>query len=83
MSEPQERVAVACPSCSPDLDTVHEVLTTGGGHATVPGVEVEFQLEADGVVLAATETHPFVSEAHRYPPQFGLACCERGGYSTQ
>ncbi|MFC7044571.1 HVO_0476 family zinc finger protein [Halobacteriaceae archaeon GCM10025711] len=35
MSEPQERVAVACPSCSPDLDTVHEVLTTGGGHATV------------------------------------------------
>jgi len=30
-----ERVAVACPSCSPDLETVHEVLTTGGGQATI------------------------------------------------
>jgi len=30
-----ERVAVACPSCSPTLETVHEVLTTGGGQATV------------------------------------------------
>ena len=35
MTETQERVAVACPSCSPDLETVHEVLTTGGGHATI------------------------------------------------
>jgi len=35
MSESAERVAVACPSCSPDLETVHEVLTTGGGHATI------------------------------------------------
>jgi len=30
-----ERVPVACPACSPDLETVHEVLTTGGGRATV------------------------------------------------
>ena len=35
MTETAERVPVACPSCSPDLETVHEVLTTGGGHATV------------------------------------------------
>jgi len=35
MTESAERVAVACPSCSPDLETVHEVLTTGGGRATV------------------------------------------------
>ncbi|WP_123536698.1 HVO_0476 family zinc finger protein [Halosimplex salinum] len=35
MTESTERVAVACPSCSPDLETVHEVLTTGGGHATI------------------------------------------------
>ncbi|MFC7141396.1 HVO_0476 family zinc finger protein [Halosimplex aquaticum] len=35
MTETTERVAVACPSCSPDLETVHEVLTTGGGHATI------------------------------------------------
>jgi uncharacterized Zn finger protein len=35
MTETTERAAVACPSCSPDLETVHEVLTTGGGHATI------------------------------------------------
>jgi uncharacterized Zn finger protein len=35
MTESAERVAVACPSCSPSLETVHEVLTTGGGHATI------------------------------------------------
>jgi uncharacterized Zn finger protein len=35
MTETTERVGVACPSCSPDLETVHEVLTTGGGAATV------------------------------------------------
>ena len=35
MTETAERAAVACPSCSPDLETVHEVLTTGGGRATV------------------------------------------------
>lgn len=30
-----EQVGLPCPSCSPDLETVHEVLTTGGGKATV------------------------------------------------
>ncbi|MFC3478174.1 HVO_0476 family zinc finger protein [Halobacterium litoreum] len=30
-----EHVPVECPSCSPDLETVHEVLTTGGGQATI------------------------------------------------
>ena len=35
MTETAERAAVACPSCSRDLETVHEVLTTGGGRATV------------------------------------------------
>ena len=35
MTETAERAAVACPSCSPDLETVHEVLTSGGGRATV------------------------------------------------
>jgi uncharacterized Zn finger protein len=35
MTESAERVAVTCPSCSPDLETVHEVLTTGGGTATI------------------------------------------------
>ncbi|MFB6106708.1 MAG: HVO_0476 family zinc finger protein [Halobacteriaceae archaeon] len=33
--EATERVAVACPGCSPDEQTVHEVLASGGGRATV------------------------------------------------
>jgi len=35
MSETAERVALTCPSCSPELETVHEVLKEGGGWATV------------------------------------------------
>ena len=35
MSEIPDRVPTPCPSCSPDLETVHEVLTEGGGHLTV------------------------------------------------
>ncbi|MFB6069460.1 MAG: HVO_0476 family zinc finger protein [Halanaeroarchaeum sp.] len=39
MSHQQDRVGVVCPSCSPDLETVHEVLSTGGGRATVKCTE--------------------------------------------
>lgn len=35
MSETQDRRAVECPSCSPELETVHEVLSPGGGSVTV------------------------------------------------
>ncbi|SEH16960.1 Uncharacterized Zn-finger protein [Natronorubrum sediminis] len=37
MNDIPDRVPTACPSCSPDLETVHEVLTTteGGGTVTV------------------------------------------------
>ncbi len=35
MTETQDRLATACPSCSPDLETVHEVLSPGGGSLTV------------------------------------------------
>ena len=34
MTETTERVPLTCPGCSPDLETVHEVLRPGG-HATV------------------------------------------------
>lgn len=30
MSEPSDRVALPCPACSPDVDTVHEILHQGG-----------------------------------------------------
>jgi predicted Zn finger-like uncharacterized protein len=39
MTEVAERVAVSCPSCSPEFEAVHEVLTTGGGQATVKCTE--------------------------------------------
>lgn len=41
MTEQAERVAIACPSCSPDAETVHEVLSTGGGLFTVRCTECD------------------------------------------
>jgi len=38
---PPDRVAVPCPSCSPDIETVHEVLSTGGGQATIRCTDCE------------------------------------------
>ncbi len=35
MNDIPDRVPTACPSCSPELETVHEVLTEGGGALTV------------------------------------------------
>lgn len=40
MNETRERVGVACPACSPDLETVHEVLKPGG-QATVRCTECD------------------------------------------
>lgn len=34
-AEAGEQLPIECPSCSPDLETVHDVLTTGGGKVTV------------------------------------------------
>ncbi|MFW6265372.1 MAG: HVO_0476 family zinc finger protein [Halanaeroarchaeum sp.] len=60
MSHQQDRVGIACPACSPDLETVHEVLSTGGGRATVrctecdhvhkTGIERERTVERDVVI---------------------------------
>jgi uncharacterized Zn finger protein len=41
MNDTTERVAVACPGCSPRVETVHEVLSTGGGQATVRCTECQ------------------------------------------
>ena len=41
MSQQQDRVGIPCPACSPDLETVHEVLSTGGGRATVRCTECD------------------------------------------
>jgi predicted Zn finger-like uncharacterized protein len=59
MNETAERVAVACPSCSPDLEVVHEVLKMGGhatvrctecGHTHKVKVETEREIETDVVI---------------------------------
>jgi uncharacterized Zn finger protein len=43
MSDTQvpDRVAIACPSCSPGVETVHETLSTGGGQVTVRCTECD------------------------------------------
>jgi predicted Zn finger-like uncharacterized protein len=60
MNETAERVAVACPSCAPGSEVVHEVLSPGNGHATVRctecghthkvSVESEDRIEVDVVI---------------------------------
>ncbi|MFB6122528.1 MAG: HVO_0476 family zinc finger protein [Haloferacaceae archaeon] len=59
MNETAERVAVACPSCSPDLEVVHEVLKPGGqttvrctecGHTHKVRIEEVREVELDVVV---------------------------------
>ncbi len=35
MTDIPDRIPTTCPSCSPDLETVHEVLSAGGGNLTV------------------------------------------------
>lgn len=40
-SELPDRVAIACPACSPAVETVHEVLSTGGGQVTVRCTDCE------------------------------------------
>lgn len=41
MSQRTDQVAVTCPACSPDLETVHEVLSEGGGRETVRCTECD------------------------------------------
>jgi uncharacterized Zn finger protein len=59
MSDTAERVPLACPACSPDLETVHEVLNPGGqatvrctecGHVHKEAIPEEQTVETDVVV---------------------------------
>ncbi|MFC4551722.1 MULTISPECIES: HVO_0476 family zinc finger protein [Halorussus] len=83
MSETAERVPVACPSCSPDEATVHEVLTTGGGRATVRCTECSHvhkvtpdedeEVERDVIVSQEGESFSATVDA---PPQETVAVGE-------
>lgn len=55
MSETAERIAAVCPSCAPEEETVHEVLSPGnGGHATVRCTECghthKVEIEAESTI---------------------------------
>ncbi|MFW6384443.1 MAG: HVO_0476 family zinc finger protein [Halodesulfurarchaeum sp.] len=41
MNDTPDRIAAACPSCSPAAETVHEVLSAGGGRLTVRCTECD------------------------------------------
>jgi uncharacterized Zn finger protein len=83
MSETAERVAVVCPSCSPDVETVHEVLKEGSGQATVrctecshvhkTKVERAEEVERDVVVSQDGESFTATVEA---PPAVTVAVGE-------
>ncbi|WP_132056861.1 HVO_0476 family zinc finger protein [Halorussus amylolyticus] len=83
MSETAQRVPVACPSCSPDAETVHEVLKEGSGHATVrctecshvhkTKVEKDEQVERDVVVSQDGESFTATADA---PPEETVAVGE-------
>jgi len=40
-TEPPNRVALACPACSPEFETVHETLSAGSGQVTVRCTECD------------------------------------------
>jgi uncharacterized Zn finger protein len=83
MSETAERVAVTCPSCSPDVETVHEVLKDGGGRSTVrctecshvhkTKVETDEEVERDVVVSQDGESFTATVDA---PPEETVAVGE-------
>ncbi|WP_276299981.1 HVO_0476 family zinc finger protein [Halorussus lipolyticus] len=83
MSETAERVAVTCPSCSPDVETVHEVLKGGSGQFTVrctecshvhkTKIEAEEEVERDVIVSQDGDSFTATVEA---PPEETVASGE-------
>jgi uncharacterized Zn finger protein len=61
MTDTAERVAVKCPSCSPGVETVHEVLSPGG-QATVRCMECEHVHKTKIEREQTTETDVVVSQ---------------------
>jgi uncharacterized Zn finger protein len=66
-TDPAERVAVSCPSCAPDGETVHEVLSDGGqatvrctdcSHVHKTRLERQSTVEVDVIVSQDGESFP-------------------------
>ena len=71
MTETAERVALPCPACSPDRETVHEVLSPGGqatvrcgdcGHVHKRALPEERTVQRDVVVSQGGESFPATVE---------------------
>ncbi len=71
MTDTAGRVALACPACSPDLETVHEVLSPGGqatvrcsecGHVHKAALPEERTVEREVVVSQDGESFPATAE---------------------
>jgi len=71
MTDTAQRVALACPACSPDLETVHEVLSPGGqatvrcsecGHVHKEALPEERTVEREVVVSQDGESFPASAE---------------------
>jgi uncharacterized Zn finger protein len=82
MSEPAQQVGVPCPACSPDLETVHEVLSPGGtltvrctecGHTHKATIDEEPAVERDAIVSQGAESFRTRVEA---PPNEEVAVGE-------
>ena len=82
MSEPAQQVGVPCPACSPDLETVHEVLSPGGtltvrctecGHTHKATIDEEPAVERDVIVSQGAESFRTRVEA---PPNEEVAVGE-------
>ncbi|ADQ68244.1 hypothetical protein GL213_13370 [Halogeometricum borinquense] len=82
MSNTQDRIAVACPSCSPAEETVHEVLKTGG-QATVRCTEcshvhkvrIETEQEVEKQVIVSQDGDSFKTMVDA-PPEETIAVGE-------
>ncbi|MEF8777165.1 MAG: HVO_0476 family zinc finger protein [Haloarculaceae archaeon] len=72
MTDTADRVPLACPACSPDLETVHEVLKPGGtatvrctecGHVHKTELPEPETVDLDVIVSQADESFPATAEA--------------------
>jgi predicted Zn finger-like uncharacterized protein len=72
MNQPPDRVTIPCPGCSPEFDTVHEVLSPGGtatvrcgecGHTHKVDLTPEPTVDLDAVVSQSGESFAARTEA--------------------
>ena len=89
MTEVSERIGVTCPSCSPDVETVHEVLKPGGqatvrctecSHVHKTKIETDEDVTRDVVVSQEGESFTATVEA---PPEETVAVGEEFVLETE